>query len=82
MQIREDAAREWFEAEHVTTFQLEHLFNPETKTLAGVWYLRKLLRRYGKRIIPFLMRWPTTTPDGAACCSGTRERLPPTAARL
>jgi soluble lytic murein transglycosylase len=48
MQIREDAAREWVDAERVATFQLEHLFNPETNTLAGTWYLRKLLRRYDR----------------------------------
>jgi soluble lytic murein transglycosylase len=46
MQIQETAAREWAEAEHVTTFQHEQCLDPRTNTLAGTWYLRKLLRRY------------------------------------
>ena len=27
-------------------FEHEHCFDPRTNTLAGTWYLRKLLRRY------------------------------------
>jgi len=46
MQIREEAAQEWADAEHVDSFVHEHCFNPRTNTLAGVWYLRKLLKRY------------------------------------
>ena len=46
MQIQETAAREWAEAEHVTTFQHAQCLDPRTNTLAGTWYLRKLLRRY------------------------------------
>ena len=46
MQITEPAAREWAEAERLDHFQPEHLLDPATNTLAGTWYLRKLLRRY------------------------------------
>ena len=46
MQIREEAAREWADAEHVGGFQHEHCFDPGTNTFAGTWYLKKLLKRY------------------------------------
>ena len=48
MQLREDAAREWASAEHLGGFEHEHCFDPGTNTLAGTWYLRKLLRRYAQ----------------------------------
>ena len=46
MQLQEEAAREWASAEHLQEFVHEHCFDPGTNTLAGTWYLRKLLRRY------------------------------------
>jgi soluble lytic murein transglycosylase len=46
MQLREDAAQEWADAEHIDGFVHAHCFNPQTNTLAGTWYLRKLLKRY------------------------------------
>ncbi len=46
MQIREPAAREWAEAERITGFHHEHILDPGSNTLAGAWYLAKLLRRY------------------------------------
>jgi soluble lytic murein transglycosylase len=46
MQLQEEAAREWASAEHQQAFAHEHCFDPGTNTLAGTWYLRKLLRRY------------------------------------
>lgn len=46
MQICEDASREWADAEHVRGFEHAQLFDPGRNTLAGTWYLRKLLRRY------------------------------------
>jgi soluble lytic murein transglycosylase len=46
MQIREDAAREWADSEHLRTFEHEHCLNPVTNTLAGTWYFKKLLQRY------------------------------------
>jgi soluble lytic murein transglycosylase len=48
MQLQEEAAREWASAEHVADFLHEHCFDPGTNTLAGTWYLRKLLRRYAQ----------------------------------
>jgi len=46
MQIREDAALEWADAEHVPNFQHEQCLDPATNILAGTWYLKKLLKRY------------------------------------
>ena len=46
MQLREPAAREWAEAERRAGFAHEDCLDPATNTLAGTWYLRKLLRRY------------------------------------
>lgn len=48
MQLQEAAAWEWADAERIPGFGHEHCFNPATNTLAGTWYLRKLLRRYTK----------------------------------
>src|ERR1035437_2250359 len=48
MQLQEEAAREWASAERVPDFLHEHCFDPGTNTLAGTWYLRKLLRRYAQ----------------------------------
>jgi soluble lytic murein transglycosylase len=46
MQLQEDSAREWADAEHIPGFEHEHCFDPETNTLAGTFYLKKLLGRY------------------------------------
>jgi soluble lytic murein transglycosylase len=46
MQIRDPAAREWARAERLNSFTGESLFDPGTNTLAGTWYLEKLLKRY------------------------------------
>lgn len=46
MQLQEAAAREWAVAERLAAFEHVHCFNPVTNTLAGTWYLRKLLHRY------------------------------------
>jgi soluble lytic murein transglycosylase len=48
MQLQEEAAREWASAEHRDRFQHEDCLDPGTNTLAGTWYLRKLLRRYAQ----------------------------------
>jgi len=48
MQVRELAAVEWSTSQRVTGFELEHLFDPGTNTLAGAWYLARLWRRYGQ----------------------------------
>jgi soluble lytic murein transglycosylase len=46
MQVREDAALEWASAEHVMPFDYLACLDPATNTLAGTWYLKKVLRRY------------------------------------
>ena len=46
MQLQDEAAREWADAEHIAGFDHTHCFDPVTNTLAGTWYLRKLIRRY------------------------------------
>jgi soluble lytic murein transglycosylase len=48
MQIRDAAALEWVEAERIGTFNHETCLDPVTNTLAGTFYLRKLLRRYSR----------------------------------
>jgi soluble lytic murein transglycosylase len=39
---------EWSTSQGVLGFELEHLFDPGTNTLAGTWYLARLLRRYAR----------------------------------
>ncbi|MSU42092.1 MAG: lytic transglycosylase domain-containing protein [Pedosphaera sp.] len=46
MQIREDAAHEWADAEQLREFHHAHLGDATSNALAGTWYLRKLLLRY------------------------------------
>jgi soluble lytic murein transglycosylase len=46
MQIMESAALDWASAEKIYPFEHEQLFDPATNTLAGTWYLKKLLKRY------------------------------------
>jgi len=46
MQVMDPAAQEWAEAERCYPLAEESLFDPATNTLAGAWYLRKMLQRY------------------------------------
>jgi soluble lytic murein transglycosylase len=46
MQIRDLAAREWAADEKIPNFDHEHIIDPGSNTLAGTWYLAKMLRRY------------------------------------
>ncbi|MDB6018356.1 MAG: mltE [Pedosphaera sp.] len=46
MQIRDATAGEWAHAERLPNFAPENLYDPATNTLAGSWYLQKLLKRY------------------------------------
>ena len=46
MQIRAAAASEWASAEHLASFEHRACLDPATNTLAGAWYLKKLLLRY------------------------------------
>jgi soluble lytic murein transglycosylase len=57
MQLMDAAAQEWAETEHAYPLPEEHLFHPATNTLAGTWYLRKLLRRYARcdNAVPFAL---------------------------
>ena len=48
MQLREEAAQEWADAEHIRGFAHEQCYNPMTNALAGTWYFKKLLQRYQK----------------------------------
>jgi soluble lytic murein transglycosylase len=46
MQVREPAALEWAASEHLRDFDYTACLDPATNTLAGSWYLKKVLRRY------------------------------------
>jgi soluble lytic murein transglycosylase len=46
MQIQETAAREWASAERLHSFAHDDCGDPGTNTLAGTYYLGKLLKRY------------------------------------
>lgn len=48
MQIQEIAAQEWADEERYATFDHEHCFDPGTNTMAGTFYLSKLMKRYKK----------------------------------
>ncbi len=46
MQLMDPAAQEWAEVEKVYPVPEPHLLDPTTNTMAGTWYLRKMLQRY------------------------------------
>ena len=46
MQLQEIAAQEWADAEQIPHFRYEYCLDAHTNTLAGTFYLSKLLRRY------------------------------------
>ncbi|MCU0772570.1 MAG: lytic transglycosylase domain-containing protein [Verrucomicrobia bacterium] len=46
MQLQAIAAQEWADAERIGGFQHEQCLDPRTNTLAGAFYLQKLLKRY------------------------------------
>ncbi|MCL4176308.1 MAG: lytic transglycosylase domain-containing protein [Verrucomicrobia bacterium] len=46
MQLREAAAGEWANAEKLSQFTFDQLRDPVTNTMAGTWYLSRLLKRY------------------------------------
>jgi len=46
MQIQEIAAGEWADAEQVRNFDHSTCLDPQTNTLAGTYYLAKVMRRY------------------------------------
>jgi soluble lytic murein transglycosylase len=48
MQLRELAAQEWADEEKIGGFDHEHCVDPATNTLAGTYYLSRLLKRYSR----------------------------------
>jgi soluble lytic murein transglycosylase len=46
MQIREAAAMEWANAEHIKSFDHADCLDPATNVLAGAYYLKKVSRHY------------------------------------
>lgn len=48
MQLQEVAAQPWADAEHLSRFLHEDCFDPGTNTMAGTFYLKKLLNRYAQ----------------------------------
>ena len=48
MQIMDAAAHEWAETVRAYPIPETHLLDPGTNTLAGTWYLRKLIERYNR----------------------------------
>ncbi len=46
MQLTDAAAYEWADASQITTFKPDHLYDPTTNTLAGCYYLAKMLRAF------------------------------------
>jgi soluble lytic murein transglycosylase len=46
MQLMDAAAQEWAASTGEYPLPLDHLLDPTTNTLAGAWYLAKLVRRY------------------------------------
>jgi soluble lytic murein transglycosylase len=46
MQVQEPAAREWADAERLAHFNHELCSDPGTNTMAGTFYIGKLLKRY------------------------------------
>lgn len=57
MQVTEDAALEWVSSERIKGFHKDHLLDPRTNTLAGTYYLGKMIRRYSQTDdpIPFAL---------------------------
>jgi soluble lytic murein transglycosylase len=53
MQIGELAAQEWADAEKLTSFRHEDLFDPVKNAMAGTWYLAKMIRRYANTDSPY-----------------------------
>jgi soluble lytic murein transglycosylase len=50
--IPKAAGKDWTNAEHLGDLNPDTLFDPGTNTLAGAWYLQKLLKRYSKKDNP------------------------------
>lgn len=46
MQLTDAAACEWVNTSQILNFEPEHLYDPETNTLAGCFYLAKMLESF------------------------------------
>jgi soluble lytic murein transglycosylase len=67
MQLMDAAAFEWAGSQRLTHFTHEHVLNPATNTLAGTYYLGKVLRRYTRTDNPL--------PYGLADYNAGRARV-------
>ena len=54
MQIQEIAAGEWADAEQIRNFDHSTCLDPQTNTLAGSFYLSKVMRRYSNTDNPMV----------------------------
>ena len=52
MQVTENAAKEWAEANNIINFKKNDLFNPETNIQVGVWYLKRSVLRWSNKTNP------------------------------
>jgi len=53
MQLMDFTAQEWADSQRLTNFVHEFMFDPRTNTLAGSYYLAKVLKRYPHTDNPF-----------------------------
>lgn len=52
MQVTENAAKEWAEANNIVNFQKNDLFNAETNIRVGAWYLKRSIARWANKTNP------------------------------
>ncbi|MDO9540852.1 MAG: lytic transglycosylase domain-containing protein [Kiritimatiellia bacterium] len=52
MQVTENAAKEWAEANGIANLRKNDLFNPETNIQAGTWYLKRSISRWSNKNTP------------------------------
>lgn len=57
MQITENAAKEWAEANNIAGLKKNELFNPETNIKVGTWYLKRSISRWSgkKNPLPYAL---------------------------
>lgn len=67
MQVREPTARDWAGAEKISSFQFGSLADPRVNTLAGTWYLSRMLARFRKadNPLPYALAAYNAGPDNA-----------------
>ena len=52
MQVTENAAKEWAEANGIANLRKNDLFNPEMNIQAGTWYLKRSISRWSNKTNP------------------------------